>query len=502
MVFNRSTAGPTVAVLPPPRSGGRTAGAAPHIAEAPPERPRWQRAFVARLVVVEVLLAAVVTSGSAVLAARLDGVALVFLVLSSVALAVAWPAVLALTGAYEAKLLGTGSDEYRLVGRAGLLLLATAAFASYTAQLDVPRSLVVLGIPALTGTTLVGRLVARRQLRAAWARGRCTRRTVLVGRDRAVLQLAERLDRERFAGLEVVAACVTEPAWSRVAETRGLPVAGLSEVLETVRRHGADTVAVTTASETADEYLRSLSWQLEGTGVELLVAPGLVEVAGPRLHIRPLEGLPLLTIEPPRFAGWSRVLKAVLDRSFAAVVLVLLAPVLLGVALAVRASSPGPVLFRQERIGRGGQPFQMLKFRSMVVGADQRVAELRDANVSDGLLFKVREDPRVTPVGRWLRRYSLDELPQLLNVLTGSMSLVGPRPPLPAEVERYTPSVSRRLLVKPGLTGLWQISGRSDLPWEETVRLDLRYVENWSLALDALILWKTGRAVVTGSGAY
>jgi exopolysaccharide biosynthesis polyprenyl glycosylphosphotransferase len=259
---------------------------------------------------------------------------------------------------------------------------------------------------------------------------------------------------------------------------------------------------VTSASETAAQYLRQLSWQLEGTGIELLVAPGLIEVAGPRLHIRPFEGLPLLSIEQPCFEGWRRVIKGGADRAVAGLVLVLLAPVLAGIALAVKLNSPGPVLYRQERVGLNGRSFTMLKFRSMVVDADRRLEDLRGDNISDGLLFKMRSDPRVTPVGRLLRRLSLDELPQLFNVLRGTMSLVGPRPPLPGEVARYDTSVSRRLLVKPGLTGLWQISGRSDLSWEESVRLDLRYVENWSLAMDALILWKTGRAVLSRSGAY
>ena len=289
---------------------------------------------------------------------------------------------------------------------------------------------------------------------------------------------------------------------ARVARVVGLPVAGLDDVVATAARVQADTIAVTSASETAAQYLRSLSWQLEGTGLELLVAPGLVEVAGPRLHIRPFDGLPLLAVEQPRFEGWRRVVKTVLDRSVALGALLVLAPLFGALALAVRLTSPGGVFYRQQRIGLNGEPFTMLKFRSMVVDADRQVEALSADNISDGLLFKMRSDPRVTPVGRWLRRLSLDELPQLVNVLTGTMSLVGPRPPLPQEVARYDSSVSRRLLVKPGLTGLWQISGRSDLPWEEAVRLDLRYVENWSLALDLQILWKTARAVATASGAY
>jgi exopolysaccharide biosynthesis polyprenyl glycosylphosphotransferase len=295
---------------------------------------------------------------------------------------------------------------------------------------------------------------------------------------------------------------VTPADRQRVATLTDVPVGGLDEVVDVAARLGADTIAVTSASETAAQYLRELSWELEGTGIELLVAPGLIEVAGPRLHIRPFEGLPLLAVEQPRFEGWQRVVKGGVDRAVAALAIVALSPLLVAIGLAVRLSSPGPVLYRQERVGVNGKTFTMLKFRSMVTDAEQRLGEIRAMNISDGLLFKVREDPRVTPVGRWLRRLSLDELPQLLNVLGGTMSLVGPRPPLPAEVARYAPEVRRRLLVKPGLTGLWQISGRSDLPWEEAVRLDLRYVENWSLALDLLIMAKTCRAVLTSAGAY
>jgi exopolysaccharide biosynthesis polyprenyl glycosylphosphotransferase len=399
-------------------------------------------------------------------------------------------------------LFGTGSEEYRRVGRAGLLLLAAAGFLSYAASLDLSRALVVVAVPALTLVTLLVRHAARQQLSRLRGQGRCTKRVVLVGRGGAVLELAARLRAQTHIGLEVVAACVTPDDRARVGEIAGVPVGGLDDVLDVAVRHGADTVAVTSASETAAEFLRRLSWQLEGTGLELLVAPGLIEVAGPRLHIRPFEGLPLLAVESPEFEGWRRLVKGAVDRSIAALALLVLAPVLLGIALAVRVTSGGPVLYRQERVGVHGRSFTMLKFRSMVANADQLLDVVRDANISDGLLFKAREDPRITPIGRWLRSLSLDELPQLINVLTGSMSLVGPRPPLPSEVARYDTSVRRRLLVKPGLTGLWQISGRSDLPWEEAVRLDLRYVENWSLATDLLILWKTGRAVLSRSGAY
>jgi exopolysaccharide biosynthesis polyprenyl glycosylphosphotransferase len=202
------------------------------------------------------------------------------------------------------------------------------------------------------------------------------------------------------------------------------------------------------------------------------------------------------------FIGVRRVIKEIFDRVAASLLAIVFLPMLLLVSLSIKLNSRGPVFYRQRRIGKDGRPFTMVKFRTMVVDADARRVTLRLADQGAGPLFKLKSDPRVTWVGGWLRRYSVDELPQLWNVLAGTMSLVGPRPPLPEETETYGPVVRRRLLVKPGLTGLWQVSGRSDLPWEESVRLDLRYVEDWSLALDALILWKTLRAVFGGEGAY
>jgi exopolysaccharide biosynthesis polyprenyl glycosylphosphotransferase len=462
---------------------------------------RWVGRYSAALHALDVAAAALAT-GAVVLAAPGWPSAGSPPVLTAAALVLAWPLLLLGTGAHDERVFGTGSDEYRRVGRAGFLLLALASVVSFAGQLELSRALVLLAVPALTVLTLAGRYAARCTLRRLRSRGACTKRVVVVGRGGAVVELATAVTRENYAGLQVVGACVTPDSRASVAAALGVPVRGLDDVAATAERLGADTVAVTSASETAAEYLRRLSWQLEGTGIELLVAPGLIEVAGPRLHIRPFEGLPLLSVEQPRFEGWGRLVKGAVDRTAAALALVLLAPLLLALAVAVRLDTPGPVLYRQERVGVNGRHFTMLKFRSMVADADRQVETLQAHNISDGPLFKMRSDPRVTRVGGWLRRSSLDELPQLLNVLAGSMSLVGPRPPLPREVARYDSSVSRRLLVRPGLTGLWQISGRSDLSWEESVRLDLRYVENWSLALDALILVKTLRAVLSRSGAY
>ena len=219
------------------------------------------------------------------------------------------------------------------------------------------------------------------------------------------------------------------------------------------------------------------------------------------MHIRPLMGFPLLHVEEPHFTGWRRVVKRATDLVLASIGLVIISPLMLGIATVVKLQDGGPVLFRQARIGRGGQPFTMLKFRSMVMDAEDRKLELLAHNEGKGGLFKLSHDPRVTPVGHFLRKYSLDELPQLFNVLDGSMSLVGPRPHLASELALMPNEAHRRSLVTPGLTGLWQVSGRSDLEGDQAVRLDLRYVENWSFTLDLQILWKTISAVLAMRGA-
>lgn len=248
--------------------------------------------------------------------------------------------------------------------------------------------------------------------------------------------------------------------------------------------------------------MRHLAWELEASNTDMVVCPGVVDVAGPRLHISPVGGLPLLHVDKPQYRGARRAGKLTVDLGVACLATLMASPILLVLAVVVKMSSPGPVFYRSERIGLNGRPFRMLKFRSMVVDAEAQRSALMDANEGSGLLFKLRSDPRVTPVGRWMRRFSLDELPQLFNVLQGHMSVVGPRPPLPVEVAEYTSELHRRLMVKPGITGLWQVSGRSDLSWEESVRLDLYYVENWSMVQDLMIALRTVRAVLSSHGAY
>jgi len=305
-----------------------------------------------------------------------------------------------------------------------------------------------------------------------------------------------------YHGYAVVGACVPSTL-SDVGVADDVDIVGtLSDIPQAVIDHEVDVVIVA-GSGLSSSALRRLSWALERTGADLVVAPGLVEVAGPRLRVRPAAGLSLLQVETPEDHEGRLLGKAILDRTVGLLLFGMALPVIAVAAVLVKATSPGPAFFRQERMGRDGRPFTMWKLRSMVTDAEaQRTDDLLGRSDRDGLMFKMRRDPRITPVGARLRRLSLDELPQLWNVVRGDMSLVGPRPPLRSEYVLYHDAVHRRLRVKPGLTGLWQVSGRADLNWEESVRLDLRYVDNWSVALDMQILWKTVRAVVLGSGAY
>ncbi|WP_433021587.1 sugar transferase [Kribbella sp. CA-294648] len=422
-----------------------------------------------------------------------------YLVIGSL-LPLVWVASVGLSKGYDSRYFGAGPDEFRSLFRAGVGLTAAVAITSYVTKSEIARGFVVAAIPATVVLACLLRYMLRRDLHRHRARGRCMRRVLAVGRNDQVETLAERLGSRSLDGYQVVATC--RPRGDLAASPLIAGELDEADILAAVDRHQVDVVAVATDHELAGQSLRRLSWALEQRGVELIVSPGIIEVAGPRISIRPVAGLSLLHLERPSVSGGPHVLKAIFDRAGAVALVVLFLPILVGVAIAVKLTSPGPVLFRQRRVGRAGAEFWMLKFRSMTVDAEERRNELHALNESNGVLFKIRDDPRVTPLGRFIRRFSLDELPQLVNVLRGEMSLVGPRPPLPEEVAVYAADDSRRMLVKPGLTGLWQVSGRSDLSWEESVRLDLRYVDNWSMTLDLLILWKTLRAVVGRRGAY
>ncbi len=419
----------------------------------------------------------------------------------SLTLPLVWLLTLVLAGAFDARFIGVGTDEFRRVLNAGTFLIAAVAILSYASKANLARGYVVIALPCLTLFDLLARYALRKQLHRARSHGFCMRKVVVVGHAYVVADIVTVLRRETYHGLSVVAACVADTVPPGLLDD--IPVTpGLDGVAEVVGQYEADTVAVLACPEMAGARLRDLAWDLEKSGTELCVAPALLDVAGPRTTIRPTAGLPLLHMDHPEFSGARLIIKSGFDKVFALVALVVFAPLFALLALAIKLDDGGPALFKQTRVGKDGRAFSVYKFRTMVPDAEQRKASLTGQNQQQWPLFKIRRDPRMTRLGAWLRRWSLDELPQLLNVLTGEMSLVGPRPALPQEAAMYGDYVRRRLAVKPGMTGLWQINGRSDLSWDESVRLDLRYVENWSLMLDLQILWKTWAAVARGSGAY
>ena len=419
----------------------------------------------------------------------------------SLALPVLWIAALWLAGAYDVRFIGTGSDEFRKVLNAGVSLTAAVAIFSYAINLQLSRGYVVIALPGVTLFDVGARFAMRKRLHRQRMAGKCLHNVVAVGHELAVADLVTELGRDRYHGLTVVGACVIRPG--ECDEVAGAPVyGGLDDITAAVKAFSADTVAVLACPEMDGIRLRGLAWELEKAGTDLCVSPALLDVAGPRTTVRPTAGLTLLHVDHPQLSGFRLVLKGLFDRCAAAAALIMLAPVMGILAATIWLHDRGPALFTQIRVGKDGHAFRLYKFRTMVVDAEQRRAQLLPGNDSDGVLFKLRRDPRVTAVGAHLRRWSVDELPQLYNVFLGHMSLVGPRPALPDEAEKYAEHVRRRLVVKPGLTGLWQVNGRSDLSWEESVRLDLRYVENWSFALDLQILWKTISVMFRGSGAY
>lgn len=418
----------------------------------------------------------------------------------AVALPFVWVLWVAAARAYEHRFFGTGSDEYNRIFNAGIGLTAAVAILSYATKAEVARGYVVVALPLLTLLDLFARWALRRHLHRSRERGECMRRVVAVGHRDSVAGLIRELGRTPDHGMQIVGACLSDGG---EGEPWHVPVhGGLGDVVQAVDRYRADTVAVLAGPDIDGLALRRLAWALEASGTQLLVASALIDVAGPRTTIRAIAGLPLLHVEHAELGGTRRFVKGAFDKVVAVLILLAALPVMALVALAIRLDDGGPALFAQRRVGRDGLPFRMLKFRTMVEDAERLRPRLVESHGGTSVIFKMRDDPRITRVGRLLRKYSLDELPQLFNVLLGDMSLVGPRPPLPSEVERYGADVHRRLVVKPGLTGLWQISGRSDLEWEDAVRLDLRYVENWSLTLDLLILGKTAAAVLRGDGAY
>ncbi len=422
--------------------------------------------------------------------------------LISLAFSLLWLASLAISGTRDAKVVGSDTSEYKRILEATLRVFGVIAIAMFLLKSELGRGYFLTALPIGLGLLLLGRWLSRRWLSRQRESGSFLTRALLVGDRMKTEQVIENLVRDRSSGLAMVGA-ITPNGRAGSKLSRDVPVVGgFDDIVAAVTELGADAVIFTGADALGPRQMRELGWTLDQLRVDVIVAPSLTDVAGPRIHAEPVAGQPLIRVDYPALEGSKLLWKRASDVLVAGLAIVLLSPLFLWVTLAVRQDSEGPALFRQDRVGLNGKPFKMLKFRSMVVDAESKLVALQDHSDGNGVLFKLRDDPRVTKIGRFIRRYSIDELPQLVNVLRGEMSLVGPRPPLSNEVARYDEWANRRLLVKPGITGLWQVSGRSDLSWEDSVRLDLYYVENWSLMSDMVIMLRTMRAVVRSAGAY
>lgn len=428
-------------------------------------------------------------------------------IIVTIILSAVWWIMLGLWGSRDTTILGYGTEEYKRLLSSSFWLFGLVATVSYIFQLETARGYVALALPAGMISLLIGRILARSYLHSQRHAGNSSSTVLLIGGVHGAEHLARALRSQPMAGYRPIGVYLPGArAETSIDPTLTLPIFGqdptVKSIVATVDRIRPDAVALSSGVPLPPRVVRELGWALADMQVKMIMAPALTDVAGPRIHTQPVAGLPLIHVSTPNLGSGQRLLKRLFDLVGAALLLAVLSPILLLVAAAVRLDSPGPILFRQDRVGARGQHFRMYKFRSMVVDAEARLESLKDQSEGNGVLFKLKADPRITRAGNFLRRYSLDELPQLFNVLNGTMSLVGPRPPLPEEVEQYQSHVHRRLMVRPGLTGLWQVSGRSLLSWDDTVRLDLYYVENWSVAGDIAILLKTFRAVLARQGAY
>ena len=461
---------------------------------------RWTDAVV----IAQCLAVAQALRFESVAGATLAGHRIDYLVVSLV-IAVLWLGTLAMYRSRESRVLGYGLEEYQRVWTATLVVYGGVAVLSYVFKLEIARGYLVLALPLGMVGLAANRWIVRRVMLARRRAQGLNSAVLAIGEADSVGALTQELARHPELGYTVVGVCgpditqCTNLVVSGAGDVRIYPCG--EDVMSAVAASAADVVAITSGYLNASQ-IRDLSWQLEELEIDLVVALGVLDVSRPRLMIRPVGGLPLIHIDKPRYEGANHFRKRLFDVFFSVAVLLLVTPLLLLVALAIKFEDHGPVFYTAERIGLDGRRFRMLKFRTMAVGADQRLGELSHLDEGNGVLFKIRSDPRVTRVGYFLRRYSIDEIPQFINVLRRDMSVVGPRPPLPSEVSAYDDQMRRRLFVRPGITGLWQISGRSDLSWEDSVRLDLSYVENWSMVGDLVIAAKTVNVVRRGSGAY
>ncbi|MGB5952356.1 MAG: sugar transferase [Ornithinimicrobium sp.] len=417
----------------------------------------------------------------------------------SFGLVVLWLVVLLVQGGYSFRRMEAGADLYRVLGSSALVASGCAGIAMYLTETDFTRSyfvaFYVLGLFLLT----LERYALRRYLFAVRRKGRWGHRVVAIGEADPIADAVTAFDREKHLGYSVVGAVSRHES---SGQSYSVPMLGaFTDIAEVCAANGADTVLIAGGSCSAAD-LKEVGWALHGQEIDIIVLPSLLDIAGPRVHFRVDGGLPRVHVTEPQASRAVSIGKRLFDVLVSSIVLLFLAIPMAMVAIGIKAGDGGPIFFRQRRIGINGEEFGCWKFRSMRVDADALEEGLRALSGHDGALWKMTRDPRVTRLGAFIRRYSMDELPQLFNVLRGDMSLVGPRPQQQWEVDTYSAAQRRRLLVKPGMTGLWQVSGRSTLSLEEAVRLDLYYVENWTMIVDLVIMLRTVRAVVGSRGAY
>jgi exopolysaccharide biosynthesis polyprenyl glycosylphosphotransferase len=422
-----------------------------------------------------------------------------------------WLAALSISNSRDVKILGWDSREYSRVASASLHVFGLVAIVAYFGKLDLARGFIAFAFPIGTLVLLISRWLWRKWLNFQWGHNKMKTRVLVMGTEESAAMVADRLiiakpNPYEVAAVTSIRADLRFKRQNLKVRHQSIPVFPYCDnVSALMKKLGIDTLILAGGHALSTRRVREIGWSLESESQRLVVSSGIMGVSSPRLAVKPVAGLPLVQVEPPAFTKPALFAKRVFDIVSSLLGIIVLSPLLLGIAIAVKLGDGGPVIFKQERVGLHGKTFNMLKFRSMRVDAEQVLAELKAQQSTDAgnsTLFKMKDDPRVTKVGKVLRRYSLDEFPQLFNVLKGDMSLVGPRPPLMREVKTYERHVYRKFMVKPGITGLWQVNGRSNLSWEDSVRLDLYYVENWSMMGDLQILFRTFKAVVGRDGAY
>jgi exopolysaccharide biosynthesis polyprenyl glycosylphosphotransferase len=492
-----------------------------HVVDPPPARPtqrlsraRWEQKVVRRILLTDALVVAFAVAVAHVL--RYNIIPVPPDILAGVRpnawevsgmLFLGWMIALSVFRTRDPKTFDNGSRQYQAVARSTFTLFAWVAITALLLKWEVSRGFLAISFVVGTSLLFLERRAWRTWMLRRRRKGKYQSRVLVIGGVRSAKAMTLRFSEDAMSGFRVVGVWVPDrvaaPNERFHANDLAVPVLGTeSDLGQALNVDAVDTVVVTDTEHLGHDGMRELAWALEGRDVNLLVAPNVVDVAGPRIRLQAHGNMPLIYLSAPSYSKARTFRRAMFDRSFAALVLICTSPVLLASMLAIRLTSRGPIFYRTERIGTDGVRFQMLKLRTMVQGADTMQEDLLHANEGSGPLFKLVDDPRVTRVGRFLRRYSIDELPQFVNVLRGDMSVVGPRPWVDTEVDPYSDYMRRRVLVKQGVTGLWQVSGRSDLTWEDSVRLDLDYVENWTMLRDMQIIFRTARAVLASRGAY